>query len=188
MLTGIAFASQGSFVGMPYNRICFDKPEVTDWVFRGMEGNILGDFGFSGDGAAGYELDRIDPADFKIKDGEIVILAQAHTNMDKRFILVPEDGTQRSLTFLIVSITHVLLFFPKIKITIVLTPWTNQARTSNEDAMRADMIYFRVQRSGAQVFSVGSITFCGSLPYNSFNNNISALMRNVVAKFMEDRS
>jgi hypothetical protein len=116
MLTGIAFASQGSFVGMPYNRICFDKPEVTDWVFRGMEGNILGDFGFSGDGAAGYELDRIDPADFKIKDGEIVILAQAHTNMDKRFILVPEDGTQRSLTFLIVSITHVLLFFPKIKI------------------------------------------------------------------------
>lgn len=44
--------------------------------------------------AAGYELDRIDPADLKVKDGEIVILAQAHTIMDKQFILVPEDGAQ----------------------------------------------------------------------------------------------
>jgi N,N-dimethylformamidase len=94
MLTGIAFASQGSFVGKPYKRICFDKPEVADWVFRGIEGHVLGDFGLSGDGAAGYELDRIDPADLKVKDGEIFILAQAHTNTDKRFILVPEDGTQ----------------------------------------------------------------------------------------------
>jgi N,N-dimethylformamidase len=54
MLTGIAFASQGSFVGKPYKRICFDKPEVADWVFRGIEGHVLGDFGLSGDGAAGY--------------------------------------------------------------------------------------------------------------------------------------
>jgi N,N-dimethylformamidase len=92
-LVGIGFASQGSFVGKPYYRTCFDCPDVTDWVFRGIDDEILGDFGFSGDGAAGYELDRIDPADPKVQDGEIVILAQAYTKYDRRFILVPEDGT-----------------------------------------------------------------------------------------------
>ncbi|KAL3913018.1 MAG: hypothetical protein SGILL_006658, partial [Bacillariaceae sp.] len=91
-LTGIAFSSQGSFVGKPYHRTCFDNPTVTDWVFRGITDTELGSFGLSGDGAAGYELDSIDPADLKVQDGEIVLLAQAYTNEDKRFILVPEDG------------------------------------------------------------------------------------------------
>jgi N,N-dimethylformamidase len=33
------------------------------------------------------------------------------------------------------------------------------------------------------VFSVGSITFCGSLPTNRFNNDISQLLDNVVRRF-----
>lgn len=119
----------------------------------------LGNFGFSGDGAAGYELDRIDPADELYRDGEIVILAQAHTKADSRYALVPEE---------------------------VLTPWTNLAGTSNEDAKRADMVYFKVPRSGAQVFSVGSITFCGCLPYNNYENPVSRLIKNVVEKFLQD--
>jgi N,N-dimethylformamidase len=35
------------------------------------------------------------------------------------------------------------------------------------------------------VFSTGSITFCGSLPYNDFDNNISRLMRNIFNKFLD---
>ena len=95
-LTGIAFSSQGSFVGRPYQRTSVDSrySHVTDRVFRGITDTELGNFGFSGDGAAGYELDSIDPADLKVQDGEIVILAQSYTNEDKRFILVPEDGKQ----------------------------------------------------------------------------------------------
>lgn len=171
-------------MGKPYHRVCFDNPVVTDWVFRGITDTVLGDFGLSGDGAAGYELDRVDPADLKVQDGEIVILAQAHTNQDERFILVPEDGTQRVVCFL--ERIPQLIFFLSCLVT-VLTPWTNQAGTSNEDAKRADMIYFRVSQSGAQVFSVGSITFCGCLPYNSFDNNISKLIKNVVNKFAEEK-
>jgi N,N-dimethylformamidase len=68
----------------------------------------------------------------------------------------------------------------------VLTPWTNLAGTSNEEAKRADIIYFRVQESGAQVFSVGSITFCGSLPFNNYENNISMMVKNVVEHFMKE--
>ncbi len=161
-LAGIGFAAQGSFVGKPYTRVCFDRPDITDWVFSGISGmdaEILGDFGFSGDGAAGYELDRIDPNDELYRDGEIVILAQATTQRDKRYALVPEE---------------------------VLTPWTNLAGTSNEQAKRADMIYMKVPSSGAQVFSVGSITFCGCLPYNNFNNPVSRLIKNVVDRFLEE--
>ena len=38
-------------MGMPFKRVCFD-PKF-NWVFDGIEGDILGDFGFSGGGAAG---------------------------------------------------------------------------------------------------------------------------------------
>ena len=159
-LAGIGFAAQGSFVGKPFHRTCHDRPDITDWVFDGISEKdqaVLGNYGFSGDGAAGYELDRIDRDDELYRDGEIVILAQADTNQDSRYALVPEE---------------------------VLTPWTNLAGTTNEEAKRADMVYFRVPQSGAQVFSVGSITFCGCLPYNGFKNPISRLIRNVVEKFL----
>jgi N,N-dimethylformamidase len=161
-LAGIGFAAQGSFIGKPYHRTCWDRPDVTDWVFKGIsdqDAAVFGNFGFSGDGAAGYELDRIDPAEELFRDGEVVILAQADTKADPRFALVPEE---------------------------VLTPWTNLAGTSNEEAKRADMIYFRVPKSGSQVFSVGSITFCGCLPYNNFENPVSRLIKNVVEHFLNE--
>jgi N,N-dimethylformamidase len=31
------------------------------------------------------------------------------------------------------------------------------------------------------VFAVGSITFCGSLPWNNFDNNVSQLLANILA-------
>jgi N,N-dimethylformamidase len=46
------------------------------------------------------------------------------------------------------------------------------------------MVYFETQNTGA-VFSVGSITFCGSLPVNDGDNNISRLVKNVLNRFLE---
>jgi N,N-dimethylformamidase len=46
------------------------------------------------------------------------------------------------------------------------------------------MVYFTTARGGA-VFSVGSITFCGSLPWNNFDNQVSRMIRNVVLRFSE---
>jgi N,N-dimethylformamidase len=45
------------------------------------------------------------------------------------------------------------------------------------------MVYFKTH-TGGQVFAVGSITFCGSLPWNNYDNNVSKLLRNVVHKFV----
>ena len=58
MLAGVGFSSQGLFEGSLYRRLpaSFD-PDVA-WIFDGVEGEVLGDFGLSGGGAAGFELDR----------------------------------------------------------------------------------------------------------------------------------
>jgi len=151
-LVGIGFTAQANFVGMPYKRVCHD-PEF-EWVFRGIETDTLGDFGFSGNGAAGFELDRCDE---KLDEGEdITILAQSY-DKDGQFILVPEE---------------------------ILTHLTNLSGGPEDQVKRADMVYFKTA-SGGQVFSVGSITFCGSLPWDNFDNNISTLLSNVITKFRE---
>ena len=83
-LVGIGFTAQGVFVGEGYKRICFDS--TFDWVFSGINDDVIGDFGFSGNGAAGFELDRIDPA---LDNGlDITILAQSFGDS---FMLVPEE-------------------------------------------------------------------------------------------------
>jgi N,N-dimethylformamidase len=151
-LVGIGFTAQGNFVGMPYKRVNYDKN--MDWVFDGINGELLGDFGFSGHGAAGFELDRRDE---KLDEGQdIITLAQSYDE-GNRFILVPEE---------------------------MLTHLTNLSGSPEADAKRADMVYFKTA-NGGQVFAVGSITFCGSLPWNNYDNNISTLLRNVVRKFVE---
>jgi N,N-dimethylformamidase len=151
-LVGIGFTAQGNFVGMPYKRVNYDKN--MDWVFDGINGELLGDFGFSGHGAAGFELDRRDE---KLDEGQdIITLAQSYDE-GNRFILVPEE---------------------------MLTHLTNLSGSPEADAKRADMVYFETA-NGGQVFAVGSITFCGSLPWNNYDNNISTLLKNVVRKFVE---
>ena len=152
-LVGIGFTAQGTFHGMPYKRICRDP--AFDWVFDGIDDELIGDFGFSGNGAAGFELDRIDQ---KLDAGhDITILAQSFA-AEAKFILVPEE-----------QLTHL----------------TNLSGSPEEDVKRADMVYFEVP-GGGRVFSVGSITFCGSLPWNNFENNVSRLLMNVLSRSLGD--
>ena len=148
-LVGVGFTAQGTFIGMPYKRSSYDP--AMDWVFESIETKILGDFGFSGNGAAGFELDRVDP--FLDEGHDIEILAQSY-DTERDFMLVPEE-----------QLTHL----------------TNISGHSEDYVRRADMIYFEVE-GGGSVFSTGSITFCGSLPWNNFDNNISKLLLNIFSK------
>ena len=54
---------------------------------------------------------------------------------------------------------------------------------TESEKIKSDMVFFETPSGGA-VFSVGSITFCGSLPHNNFKNNISTLLRNVIDRFV----
>ena len=61
-----------------------------------------------------------------------------------------------------------------------LTHLTNMSGGPEDAVRRADMVYFETE-GGGRVFSVGSITFCGSLPWNNFDNNVSRLLHNVLS-------
>ncbi|MEC8173957.1 MAG: N,N-dimethylformamidase beta subunit family domain-containing protein [Pseudomonadota bacterium] len=151
-LCGVGFSSQGKFQGTHYRRAAgADKPE-TNWIFEGVPDRIIGDFGLSGGGAAGFELDR---ADIKLGTPHNTVILATSESPQNHFMLVPEE---------------------------MLTNDTTISGESHEDLIRADMVYFDCPGGGA-VFSVGSITFCGSLSHNNYDNNISRILENVVSRF-----
>jgi N,N-dimethylformamidase len=51
-----------------------------------------------------------------------------------------------------------------------------------EALIRAEIVYFETL-SGGVVFSTGSITFCGALSHNNYDNNISRMLENVLQRF-----
>ena len=154
-LCGVGFTSQGPFEGSYYRRLPASTDARVSWIFDGVPEAILGDFGLSGGGAAGFELDR---ADLRLgTPPHAVVLASSEKHDLTRFVLVPEDW-----------LTHV-------------ATWPGEP----PDALiRADMVYFETPNGGA-VFSVGSITFCGSLSHNGYRNNISRIVDNVVRRFVQ---
>ncbi len=151
-LVGVGFTAQGNFHGSYYRRKNYD-PELA-WVFDGIDHEVIGDHGFSGGGAAGYELDRID---YALGTPSYAVILASSEGHEEGFIVVPEE-----------QLTHL----------------TNTAGQPADEIRRADMVYFSLP-NGGQVFSVGSITFCGSLPTNQFENDISTLLKNVLSKFID---
>jgi len=53
---------------------------------------------------------------------------------------------------------------------------------TEDSKVRADMIFFETPSGGA-VFSVGSISYTGSLSHNGYENEIERLTRNVLNRF-----
>jgi N,N-dimethylformamidase len=51
-----------------------------------------------------------------------------------------------------------------------------------DELIRADMTFFETPAGGA-VFSVGSMTFVGSLPVENYNNLLTRLVTNVLRRF-----
>ncbi|MCP5153187.1 MAG: N,N-dimethylformamidase large subunit [Ectothiorhodospiraceae bacterium] len=155
-LAGIGFSSQGLFEGNHYSRTAVaDDPRVA-WAFEGVEARDFGGYGFSGGGAAGFELDRHD-ARLGSDPNALVVATSRGNHRREAFVLVPED---------------------------LLTNVYNWTGEPDDDLIRADMVYFERPNGGA-VFSVGSITFCGSLPWNGCDNDVSRLIDNVLRRFRD---
>ena len=156
-LVGVGFSAQGLFEGSYYRR----QPGADDpraaWILAGVEGPIIGDFGLSGGGAAGFELDRAD-ASLGTPAGAVVIASsEGH---GKSFVVVPEE-----------LLSH-----------ISTVSGERPARL-----LRADMTYAELPGGGA-IFAVGSITFCGSLSHNRYDNDVSRILRNVIGRFRRPRT
>ncbi len=152
MLAGVGFSGQGLFEGTHYRRLPASYAPEHAWIFEGVEGETIGDYGLSGGAAAGFELDR---ADFDLGTPEHAVILARSEDPPRSFVTVPEE-----------LLSHI-------------------ATVSGESPaalMRAEMVYFTTPSGGA-VFSVGSITFCGSLWRNGFEGPVSRLLENVVRRF-----
>ena len=52
------------------------------------------------------------------------------------------------------------------------------------DLIRAEMVMFETAHGGG-VFATGSITWCGALPVDNYDNDASRIMVNVLRRFSE---
>lgn len=119
MLAGVGFSSQGLFEGSYYRRLPECADPAVSWIFDGIDDELIGDFGLSGGGAAGFELDR---ADRRLgTPPNTVILARSEAHQD-HFVAVPEE-----------LLSHV-------------NTVTGEAP---RDLIRAEIVYFETERGGA---------------------------------------
>ena len=156
-LVGVGFTAQGNFVGSHYriDPSARANPKVS-WIFEGVTADTVGGEGFSGRGAAGFELDRVDKR-LGSPENAIVVAASENHPPEAPWMLVPEE-----------QLTHI----------------TTIPGQTHKALIRADMTWFDCP-GGGEVFSVGSITFCGSLPVDHFNNDISRILDNVLTRFSQ---
>ncbi|XYI32402.1 N,N-dimethylformamidase beta subunit-like C-terminal domain-containing protein [Cupriavidus oxalaticus] len=155
-LVGVGMTAQGFFEGTCYRRRPASYHPRLAWMFEGIDDDQLGDFGLSGGGAAGFELDRADVALGTPAHAIVVASSEDHP---AHFGVTPEE---------------------------VLSTLPHIGGGGSADLIRADMTYFETGSGGA-VFSVGSITFCGSLFHNGYKNNIATLLANVARRFSMPR-
>lgn len=81
-LAGVGFVAMGLDVSGSYLRL---DPAVRgpsdSWVFAGVEGDVVGDFGLAGDGAAGLEIDAVDQRLGTPPQTEILASSVGHSDL-----------------------------------------------------------------------------------------------------------
>jgi N,N-dimethylformamidase len=87
-LACVGFSGQGLFEGTHYRRQPASYAPDHAWIFAGIEQDTIGDYGLSGGGAAGFELDRADPV-LGTPDGTVILAVSE--DPPKSFVAVPEE-------------------------------------------------------------------------------------------------
>lgn len=155
-LCGVGFSAQGNFVGSHYIEAPDVRASRAGWILDGVEQSTFGGHGLSGHGAAGFELDRADKALGTPAHAVVLATSEGH-EPEAPWVLVPEE-----------RLTHI----------------TTIPGQSEQELIHSDIVFFETPGGGA-VFSVGSITYCGSLLTNGGDNDISRLTKNVLDRFAD---
>ncbi len=138
-----------------YRRTADSFDPRAEFIFDGIgEDEIIGDFGYLGDGASGSEIDTVDPLLGTPVHALVVASSEGHS---ANTLIVPDE-----------------IGFHHAAMDGVQNP-----------LVRADMTFFETPGGGA-VFSVGSIAWGASLPHNGYDNNVSRISANVIARFLEE--
>lgn len=157
-LLGVSFTSFGLTYSSYYRRAPDSELPECSWIMEGIGlDEPIGNFGLIGDGAAGLELDRYDLELGTPHRAFLLAHSEGHNDM---FVTVSEEST-----------FHARGYF-------------SAGTGENNPNTRADIVYYKTPQDGA-VFSVGSMTWCGSLSHNNYENNVSQIMRNVLNGFLK---
>ncbi len=152
---GLTFAAYGFDVGSYYRRMPESNLPQCSWIFEGVgQDEVIGDFGLVSGGAAGLEIDRY-AAD----------VGTPH----QTFVLARSEGHSD----LMLQVNEEILHYAR-------GYWGG----GDENPMvRADMIYYKTANDGA-TWAPGSLTWCGSLSHNDYDNNVSRITENVLRGFL----
>jgi N,N-dimethylformamidase len=153
-VAGVGFTAEGAFEGTYYVRTPESFRTELAFLFKGIPPEQrIGDFGLSGGGAAGFEIDQV----------------------------CSDLGTPDFVTVIAASEGH----GPTFETTFeeLLLPGVFDSGPRPYGGIRSNIIY-GIDENGGGLFSVGSITFCGSLSHNHYDNNVSRLLENCLRKFL----
>ena len=154
-IVGTGFCAQGWDAHTPgYRRLPGSFDPRAAFIFEGVGGDeIIGDFGLVMNGCAGDELDR---ADHNLgTPSHALVLATSAGGHSSYYLVCHED---------------------------IYVMAANIDGTNN-DNVRADMVYFETANGGA-VFSVSSINWFSGLSHNNYDNNVSRITANVLENFL----
>jgi N,N-dimethylformamidase len=155
-VAGVGFTAEGGFEGSYYVRTVASYEGDLAFLFEGISTNErIGDFGLSGGGAAGFEID------------------QAATDL----------GTPEFATIVAFSEGHGPSFHTTFE--ELLLPDVFDGAPRAHGGISANIVY-GWSETGGGLFAVGSITFCGSLSHNNYDNNVSRLLENCLRRFLAD--
>ena len=158
-LLGVTFTSFGLTYSSYYRRAPDSELPECSWIMQGVgPDEPIGDFGLIGDGAAGLELDRYDLELGTPHRAYLLAHSEGHNDI---FVTVSEESTYHSRGYV------------------------SAGTGDNNPRSRADIVYYKTPNDGA-VFSVGSMTFTGSLSHQGYDNNVSRIMQNVVEGFLKE--
>ncbi len=153
-LVGISFSTQGRHLGFPYHFTDgINDPRVA-FMTAGIDatpGTAFGEHGYMGGGAAGFELDSVNPK-YGTPPNALVVA---------KGVVIHEDYG-----------------------------WVNEDMLTHRhplpqgDWSCADMTFFETPSGGA-VFSVGSMTYAGSIAVDGSETKLARLTTNVLRRFVD---
>lgn len=164
-IVGVGSCAAGFDQGAAYRRQPGSFDSRVAFIFQGVgENELIGDFPslMVKHGAAGYEIDRVEP---ELGTPPHTLLLASSFNHSSRYSAFADE----------------MLEFTRGKDGVL--PGDSPTAGQIHPFIRADMAYFETPNGGA-VFSVGSIAWRGSLSYNVYNNNVSRITANVLNRFM----
>ncbi len=87
-LVGVGMAAQGFDASAPYVRTDASRDPRAAFIFDGIDAEVIGDFGLSGGGAAGIELDA---ADISLGTPRHALVLATSTGHGDVYLVTPED-------------------------------------------------------------------------------------------------